>query len=61
MKRKKQFVSPRVVQEVGIQLEKDLLTASIWANTSVTIMGQEYEDHDVSYMSVEADVESYWE
>ena len=59
MRMKKQFVTPRVIQEVQIQLEMDLLGASVKENTRAIIMGHEIEDHDLSY--VNDDVESYWE
>ena len=48
MKMKKKFLSPRVVQEVQICLEKDLLQGpSIWENTTTTIQGQEVVIHGV--------------
>ena len=49
MKMKKKFLSPRVVQEVQICLEKDLLQGpSIWENTTTTIQGQEVVIHGVA-------------
>ena len=59
MQMKKQFVTPRVIQEVQIQLEKDLLVKSVEENAKALILGHEYEDHDLSY--VNEDVPSYWE
>ena len=56
---KKQFVTPRVIQEVQIQLEKDLLGKSVEENAKALILGHEYEDHDLSY--VNDDVSTYWE
>ena len=56
MRMKKQFVTPRVVQEVRIQLEKDLLGASVKDDSLATIVGQETERHDTSYFE-----ESDWE
>lgn len=48
MKRKKQFVAPRVVQEVQIRLEKDLLGKSIGDETEVIIPGIETVETDLS-------------
>ena len=48
MKRKKQFVAPRVVQEVRIQLEKDLLGKSVAISMTVSSMGQGVENYDFS-------------
>ena len=48
-----------VLQEVRVQLEKDLLGGSVKENTRAIILGQEYEDHDLSY--VNEDQSSYWE
>ena len=60
MQMKKKFVSPRVVQQVQIHLEKDLLQGrSVEDNTMAIIEGHRFEDHDVSYMN--EDIESYWE
>ena len=58
MKRKKQFVSPRVIQEVQVQLEKDILQDSVRLNMKVSSMGQgvgtylftdNAEDEDATY------------
>ena len=57
---KKQFVTPMVVQEVQICLEKDLLQGgSVKDNTRAVIQGHEIEEHDLDY--VNDDVQSYWE
>lgn len=50
MSKKKLFASPRVLQEVQIQLEKDLLARSD-TDTRAIANGQYYEDTDY----VEAD------
>ena len=56
MQMKKQFVTPRVIQEVRIQLEKDLLGESIWPDTVATTEAQEVVEHNFNdYDS------SYWE
>ena len=39
MRKKKLFVTPRVIQEVQVQLEKDLLGASVQNVTKITSMG----------------------
>ena len=59
MRMKKQFVTPRVIQEVQIQLEADLLGESVRVNTKALIMGHEIVEHELDY--VNDDVESYWE
>ena len=59
MLKKKQFEAPTVLQEVRIQLEKDLLGRSAEENLRVITLGQEYEDHDLSY--VNEDQSAYWE
>lgn len=48
MKQKKCFVSPRVVQEVQIQLEKDLLAGSVQDVLTLRSMGIEVEHYDFS-------------
>ena len=40
MSKKKLFVSPRVIQEVQVQLEKDLLVDSVRLDTKLSSMGQ---------------------
>lgn len=40
MNKKKVFVSPRVIQEVQVQLEKDLLGDSVLRSTTITSIGQ---------------------
>lgn len=58
MKRKKQFVTPKVLQVVQIQLEKDLLAGpSVTENMRIVSMGQERVEHDFT----EQTAESYWE
>lgn len=58
MKRKKQFVTPKVLQVVQIQLEKDLLAGpSVTENMRIVGMGQERVEHDFT----EQTAESYWE
>ena len=53
---KKQFVTPRVIQQVQICLEKDLLQGrSVEDNSLAIIEGHEREVHDYS------EYESYWE
>lgn len=59
MRRKKHFISPQVLNQVEVCLEKDLLGASVRMNTRVIIEGHETKDHDVSYMN--DNIESYWE
>ena len=46
MKRKKQFVAPRVIQEVQIQLEEGLLVLSMERDAEVIIPGMENVDTD---------------
>ena len=59
MQMKKQFETPKVLQEVRIQLEADLLGRSVEENLKAISLGQEYEDHDMSY--VNEDQSAYWE
>ena len=59
MHMKKQFVTPRVIQEVQIQLEADLLGDSVKDNTRAVIQGHELVEHKLDY--VNEDVSSYWE
>ena len=42
MLKKKQFEAPRVLQEVRIQLEVDLLGRSVEENLRAITLGQEY-------------------
>ena len=44
MKRKKQFVTPRVIQQVRIQLESDLLVRSMERDAEVYTPGIENVD-----------------
>ena len=47
MSKKKQFVTPRVLQEVRIQLEKDLLQGgSVRFDMKVSSMGQGVENYE---------------
>ena len=48
MRMKKQFVTPRVVQEVRVQLEQDLLQKSILLDTTAYSEGQGVGNYDVS-------------
>lgn len=58
MNKKKQFVTPKVLQVVRIQLEEDLLVGpSVTENMRIVSMGQERVEHDFT----EQTVESYWE
>ena len=45
---KKQFVTPRVIQQVPVQLEKDLLQGSVQNVTKLQSMGIESENFDFS-------------
>lgn len=45
---KKQFVTPRVNQQVQIQLEKDLLQGSVQNAMKITSMGIEVDNYDFS-------------
>ena len=45
---RKQFVTPRVVQEVQVQLEKGLLQTSVRLNSTLSSMGQGVENYAVS-------------
>ena len=57
---KKKFLAPRVIQEVQVCLEKDLLQGgSVKDNTRAIIQGHEIVEKDLSY--VNQDVPSYWE
>ncbi len=60
MKRKKQFVTPRVIQEVSIQLEKDLLGGSVQNALTLKSMGIEVEDYDFSDGNTDG-YSVYWE
>lgn len=48
MSKKKLFVSPKVIQEVQVQLEKDLLGGSVQNVARFTSMGIEGENYDFS-------------
>ena len=60
MERKK-FIAPKVLQAVSIQLERDLLGASVRFNMTVSSMGQEIEEHSFDPTDEDADLEAYWE
>ena len=46
MSKKKPFVSPRAIQEVRIQLEKDLLAASVHDALTIRSMGIDVDYYD---------------
>lgn len=50
-----------VLQAVSVQLERDLLGASIKDTMIVSSMGQEIEVHSFDPNDSEADLEAYWE
>ena len=50
-----------VLQAVSVQLERDLLGASIKDTMIVSSMGQEIEVHSFDPNDAEADLEAYWE
>ena len=60
MERKK-FIAPKVLQSVSVQLERDLLGASVRFNMTVSSMGQEIEEHSFDPTDPDADLEAYWE
>ena len=60
MERKK-FIAPKVLQSVSVQLERDLLGASVRYNMTVSSMGQEIEEHSFDPTDSDADLEAYWE
>ena len=60
MKRKKQFVTPLVLQEVQVQLEKDLLGGSVQNVMRLKSMGTEVKDYDFSDGNSEG-YSVYWE
>lgn len=47
MKRRKQFVTPKVVQVAEVCLEKDLLGKSVEDTMRIVSMGQEIVDHNI--------------
>ena len=59
MSMKKQFVTPRVNQQVPIQLEKDLLQGSVQNATKLESMGIASENFDFSDSQTEYTVEWY--
>ena len=60
MERKK-FIAPKVLQTVSVQLERNLLGASVRFNMTVSSMGQEIEEHSFDPTDPDADLEAYWE
>ena len=60
MERKK-FIAPKVLQSVSVQLERDLLGASVRFNMTVSSMGQEIEEHSFDPTDDDADLEADWE
>ncbi len=48
MKRRKQFVTPKVVQQVQVQLDRDLLQGSVQNTTKIVSMGIDVENYDFS-------------
>ena len=57
----KKFIAPKVLQTVSVQLERDLLGASVRYNMTVSSMGQEIEEHSFDPTDSDADLEAYWE
>ena len=45
---RKQFVTPRVIQQVRVQLEKDLLQGSVRLDSTLSSMGQGVENYTFS-------------
>ena len=60
MERKK-FIAPKVLQSVSVQLERELLVASVRFNMTVSSMGQEIVEHSFDPEDEDADLEAYWE
>lgn len=60
MERKK-FIAPKVLQSVSVQLERELLVASVRFNMTVSSMGQEIVEHSFDPEDPDADLEAYWE
>lgn len=56
---RKQFVTPRVIQQVRVQLEKDLLQGSVQNVTKLESMGIASENFDFSDSQTEYTVEWY--
>ena len=57
---RKRFIAPKVLQTVSVQLERDLLGASVKETMIVSSMGQEIEEHSFA-PNEDADLEAYWE
>ena len=60
MKRKKQFVSPQVLKQVEVCLEKDLLGGSVERKMQVFTAGQPVNELDFT-PSEDNDYAVYWE
>ena len=50
-----------VLQSVSVQLERDLLGASVRFNMTVSSMGQEIVEHSFDPADANAALEAYWE
>ena len=61
MKRKKPFEAPRVIQNISVQLEKDLLGASIQEALTITSMGIAVDHYDFSEEIDNNPYGVYWE
>ena len=61
MKLKKPFVTPRVVQEVSIQLERDLLAGSVQNALTLESMGIGVDYYDFSEETEGNSYSIYWE
>ena len=58
---RKKFIAPKVLQAVSVQLERDLLGASVKFNMTGSTMGQEIVEHSFDPEDEDADLEAYWE
>ena len=61
MNKKKQFKSPRVIQQVEVLLERDLLGKSLEDVAGVITMGQGVIDYDFSSGEEPADYTAEWD
>lgn len=61
MKNKKQFVTPLVLQEVQVRLEKDLLAGSLQNELKLRSMGIEVQNYDFSEEITDNPYSVYWE
>ena len=48
MNQRKRFVTPRVIQEAQVQLDRDLLQGSVQNTTKIVSMGIDVENYDFS-------------